>query len=144
MQRPPDPKSTLTHWLELWRTAEVAPAAPGKYKSILWRLFFPQTPASAPVRYTFAAVSCIMAFVSRLLLDPLLQERSPLIQERSPLILFALLVAVCCHAAERNWRAILLSARGSVLSARPGIPVNRSPATGRLGHSRGDPELDPR
>lgn len=50
-------------------------------------LFFPETPASPAVRYTFAAAFFVLAFFFRLLLDPALKEHSPL-------VLFALAVAV--------------------------------------------------
>jgi K+-sensing histidine kinase KdpD len=50
-------------------------------------LFFPQSPRSAPKRYAFAAGCCVVAFASRLLLDPLLHEQAPL-------LLFTLAVAV--------------------------------------------------
>jgi K+-sensing histidine kinase KdpD len=53
----------------------------------LIRLFFPEAPTSATVRYTFAAACFALAFVFRLLLDPALKEHSPL-------VLFALAVAV--------------------------------------------------
>ena len=44
------------------------------------RLLFPQSPASAPKRYAFAAGCCAVAFASRLLLDPLLLEQAPLLE----------------------------------------------------------------
>jgi PAS domain S-box-containing protein len=50
-------------------------------------LLFPQSSTSAPIRYAFAAGCSAVAFASRLLLDPLLQEQSPL-------LLFTLAVAV--------------------------------------------------
>jgi PAS domain-containing protein len=50
------------------------------------RLFFPQSPAPALKRYAFAAACCALAFVSRLLLDPLLHEQAIL-------LLFTLAVA---------------------------------------------------
>ena len=54
---------------------------------ILLRLFFPETPASPAVRYTFAAAFFALSFFFRLMLDPALKEHSPL-------VLFALAVAV--------------------------------------------------
>jgi PAS domain S-box-containing protein len=56
-------------------------------RSLLTRLFLPNAPAPAIVRYAFATACCLGAFVCRLLLEPLLRERSPL-------ILFELAVAV--------------------------------------------------
>ena len=53
----------------------------------LVRLFFPEAPTAATVRYTFAVVCFALAFVIRLALDPVLKEHSPL-------VLFALAVAV--------------------------------------------------
>jgi len=41
---------------------------------MLSRLFFPRSPASALIRYAFAAACCAVAFALRLLLDPLLHE----------------------------------------------------------------------
>jgi K+-sensing histidine kinase KdpD len=38
---------------------------------------FPQSSASVPQRYAFAAACCVVAFALRLLLDPLLQEQTP-------------------------------------------------------------------
>jgi hypothetical protein len=46
---------------------------------MLLELFFPQSPASAPKRYAFAAACCAVLFASRLLLDPLLGETVPLL-----------------------------------------------------------------
>ena len=53
---------------------------------MLSRLFFPRFPASAPIRYAFAAACCAVAFALRLLLDPLLHEHALL-------LLFTLAVA---------------------------------------------------
>lgn len=55
--------------------------------SVLRRLFLPSTPASTPLRYSFAASCCAAAFMVRLMLDPLLRDRSPL-------LLFILAVAI--------------------------------------------------
>jgi PAS domain S-box-containing protein len=46
---------------------------------MLLELFFPQSAASAPKRYAFAAVCSAVLFASRLLLDPLLGETVPLL-----------------------------------------------------------------
>jgi PAS domain S-box-containing protein len=43
---------------------------------MLFRIFFPESPASAPLRYAFAAGCCAIAFASRLLLDPLLHQQA--------------------------------------------------------------------
>lgn len=51
------------------------------------RLLFPGTPASTAVRYLFAIACCVLAFLLRLALDPVLQEHSPL-------LIFELAVAV--------------------------------------------------
>jgi PAS domain S-box-containing protein len=48
-------------------------------RRMLLELFFPQSPASAPKRYAFAAACCAVLFASRLLLDPLLGETVPLL-----------------------------------------------------------------
>jgi PAS domain S-box-containing protein len=56
-------------------------------RGVLFRLFFPKSPASAPIRYAFAAGCCGVAFAARILLDPLLHEQAPL-------LLFTLAVAV--------------------------------------------------
>ena len=56
-------------------------------KPKLVRLFFPEAPTSAVIRYTFAAACFALAFLVRLMLDPVLKEHSPL-------VLFALAVAV--------------------------------------------------
>ena len=53
---------------------------------MLFRLFFPESPASALIRYAFAAGCCAVAFASRLSLDPLLHEHAIL-------LLFTLAVA---------------------------------------------------
>ena len=55
-------------------------------KGMLSRLFFPRSPASAPMRYAFAAACCAVAFALRLLLDPILHEHALL-------LLFTLAVA---------------------------------------------------
>ena len=52
----------------------------------LLRLFFPRFPPSAPIRYAFAVACCVVAFVLRLWLDPLLHENAVL-------LLFTLAVA---------------------------------------------------
>ena len=62
-------------------------AAPTFDRNMLRRILFPQTPAPAAVRYGFAVACCVAAFAARLLLEPLLKERSPL-------LLFELAVAV--------------------------------------------------
>jgi len=54
---------------------------------MLRRLFFPETPSSAAMRYGLAAAACLLAFVFRLSIEPLLQEHSPL-------VMFTLAVAV--------------------------------------------------
>jgi PAS domain S-box-containing protein len=46
---------------------------------MLSQLVFPQDRGSAAGRYTFGAICCVAAFLVRLLLDPLLQDRSPLL-----------------------------------------------------------------
>lgn len=73
------------------------------------RLFFPETPTSAIVRYTFAAACFALAFVIRLMLDPALKEHSPL-------VLFALAVAVSAirGGAGPGIIATLLGAFGSL------------------------------
>jgi PAS domain S-box-containing protein len=53
---------------------------------MLFRLFFPQSPHSARIRYAFALGCCAIAFASRLLLDPLLHHEALL-------LLFTLAVA---------------------------------------------------
>jgi len=50
------------------------------------RLFVRQSPASAAKRYAFAVACCVVAFASRLLLNPFLHEQAPL-------LLFTLAVA---------------------------------------------------
>jgi K+-sensing histidine kinase KdpD len=54
---------------------------------MLLRIFVPAKPGSVAVRFGFAAVCCAIAFLARLLLDPVLRDRSPL-------LLFALAVAL--------------------------------------------------
>ena len=54
-------------------------------RGMLFRLFFPQSPASARIRHAFTLGCCAIAFASRLLLDP------PLYQE-AQLLLFPLAV----------------------------------------------------
>jgi PAS domain S-box-containing protein len=54
---------------------------------MLRRLFFPETPSPAAVRYGFAALACALAFAVRLSMEPFLLEHSPL-------LLFTLAVAV--------------------------------------------------
>jgi K+-sensing histidine kinase KdpD len=56
-------------------------------KPAMIHLIFPDAPTSASVRYMFATACFVLAFVIRLLLDPVLKEHSPL-------VLFALAVAV--------------------------------------------------
>lgn len=46
---------------------------------MLSRLFFPPRPAGAVARYSFAALCCAILFGVRLMLDPVLQDRSPLL-----------------------------------------------------------------
>jgi len=53
---------------------------------MLFRLFFPPSPDSAPIRYAFAAACCAVAFALRILFDPLLHEHALL-------LLFTLAVA---------------------------------------------------
>ena len=46
---------------------------------MLLQLLFPQSPASAPKRYAFAAGCCVVAFALRLLLDPVLHQHAVLL-----------------------------------------------------------------
>jgi PAS domain-containing protein len=56
-------------------------------RSPLFRFLVPQSRDSKPIRYAFAAGCCIVAFASRVLLDPLLKDQAPL-------LLFTMAVAV--------------------------------------------------
>ena len=55
-------------------------------RGVLSRLFFPRSGASAPIRYAFAVACCVVAFFSRVLLDPVLHQNAVL-------LLFTLAVA---------------------------------------------------
>jgi PAS domain S-box-containing protein len=56
-------------------------------RSPQFRFLVPQSRDSTPMRYAFAAGCCIVAFASRVLLDPLLKDQAPL-------LLFTMAVAV--------------------------------------------------
>jgi hypothetical protein len=73
------PTPALTGWNQ--------PGRGDKLVVVLLRFFFPALPGRPLTRYTFAFVCWAIAFAARLLLDPVLQDRSPL-------LLFTFAVAV--------------------------------------------------
>ncbi len=59
-------------------------------RSVLRQLLFPDAPSAASTRYSLAAVACLLTFLLRLSLEPVLLEHSPLVLFMLPVAISAI------------------------------------------------------